>query len=104
MMKPNSKSLPSFLAGALALAVGFFSARVFAAVAVEEPDVRRDATVLAIEHVMPSVVNIRTRTVVRGAFEAFAGLPGRASLSLGSGVMIDEAGYLLSNEHVVRGA
>src|ERR1041384_5418975 len=45
-----------------------------------------------------------TRMVVRDIFQAQLGLPGRTSESLGSGVVIDEAGYLLTNEHVVRGA
>jgi S1-C subfamily serine protease len=69
-----------------------------------EPDIRRDATVEAVEQVMPSVVNLRTRTIVRNQIESAWGLPGRTSVFLGSGVVIDEAGYLLTNEHVVRGA
>jgi S1-C subfamily serine protease len=73
------------------------------------PDIRRDATVLAIEQVMPSVVNIRTRTIVpvRDQFDALyrqlMRLP-NSYISLGSGVIIDEAGYLLTNDHVVRRA
>ena len=72
-----------------------------------EPDPRRDATVVAVEEAMPSVVNIRTTKVIRNEF-----LPiddpfnrGRQGLyySLGSGVVIDETGYLLTNDHVVRG-
>src|SRR6185295_3267691 len=61
-------------------------------------DQRRDATVLAVEQVMPSVVNIATRSPVpvRSPLEAFErqyfGLPS-SYISLGSGVVIDEAGY-----------
>jgi len=73
------------------------------------PDVRRDATVEAVEQVMPCVVNIATKSVVpvRDQFEALYRqmfrLP-NSYISLGSGVVIDEAGYLLTNDHVVRRA
>jgi serine protease Do len=76
-----------------------------------EPDVRRDATVQAVEQVMPSVVNIATRTIVPVSDpfeEMYRRFWGRQSsdalISLGSGVIVDEAGYLLTNDHVVRRA
>jgi S1-C subfamily serine protease len=80
-----------------------------------ESDLRRDATVLAIEKVMPSVVNIATETVIEHhdfyeeLFRQFYGWPGTRPrqekyLSLGSGVIIDEAGFLLTNWHVVSRA
>ena len=72
-----------------------------------ESDIRRDATVAAAEQVMPSVVNIATRTTVRDPEQRLVrwatGQPQSFS-SLGSGVIIDEAGYLLTNDHVVSGA
>src|SRR6516165_1760580 len=79
---------------------------------VAEPDVRRDATVIAIEKVMPSVVNIATETVIEyhdwydELLRRFYGSPGRRerSISLGSGVIVDEDGYILTNFHVVRRA
>lgn len=81
------------------------------AMAAAEPDVRRDATVTAIEQVMPSVVNIHTRTVVpvRDRYEAmlrqfYGQQPTDTSISIGSGVVIDETGYLLTNDHVIRRA
>ena len=78
-------------------------------------DVRRDAVVRAVEKVMPAVVNISTETVVevRDPFEQmlreFWGPYYRqrspdVEYSLGSGVIIDEEGYLLTNDHVVRRA
>jgi serine protease Do len=78
-------------------------------------DVRRDPTVLAVEKVLPSVVNIATETIiqVRDPFEEFfrqawgpyhRQQPPNSQYSLGSGVVIDEEGYLLTNDHVVRRA
>jgi serine protease Do len=80
-----------------------------------EWDVRRDAAVEAVEKVLPSVVNISTETVVEvrdpleELFRDFFGpyyrrRPPGAQKSLGSGVVIDEAGYILTNFHVVRRA
>jgi len=80
-----------------------------------EADVRRDSTVAAIEQVMPSVVNIATETIIQhhdyyeDLLRQFYGWPGVAprsqrSISLGSGVIIDEDGYLLTNFHVVQRA
>jgi S1-C subfamily serine protease len=92
------------------LATALALTRATAAI-VSEDDIRRDATVRVIEQVMPSVVNIRTRTVVpvQDPFEAmfrrfYGQQPTDTMVSLGSGVIIDENGYLLTNDHVVRRA
>ena len=81
-----------------------------------EVDARRDAVVEAVARVMPSVVNIGTETIVavRDPFEAllqefwgpyYRRRPPETRLySLGSGVVIDESGYVLTNDHVVRRA
>ncbi len=81
--------------------------------AAESP--RRDAVVRAVKKVMPCVVNISTETVVEvrdpfdemlrdfwGPFYRRRGPDVRHSL--GSGVIIDAEGYLLTNDHVVRRA
>ena len=83
--------------------------------AVAESDVRRDAAVQAVERVLPSVVNISTETLVEvrdpldEIFRDFFGpyyrrRPPDAQKSLGSGVIIDEAGYIVTNCHVVQRA
>ncbi len=80
-----------------------------------EGDIRRDPTVTAVERVLPSVVNIATETIIhiRDPFEEFfrqfwdpyhRRQPPNSQYSLGSGVVIDEEGYLLTNDHVVRRA
>jgi S1-C subfamily serine protease len=77
----------------------------------QETDIRRDPTVDAVEQVMPSVVNIATKTSepVQDPFEQFRRQMWGQQLfdeyiSLGSGVVIDENGYLLTNEHVIHNA
>ena len=102
-----------FLAFCIALA-GLLSSSTSPAAAPDN-DVRRDATVIAVEKVLPSVVNIATETIirVRDPFENFfrqfwdpyyRRQPANSQYSLGSGVVIDEAGYLLTNDHVVQRA
>lgn len=103
MLNVLSKEFASLIAAAL----------VFSASAAEQPDIRRDATVIAVEATMPSVVNISAKTVVqrRGYFfdwwrdnwaPFYQELP--PQLSAGSGVIIDEEGYVLTNVHVVEDA
>jgi serine protease Do len=80
-----------------------------------EPDIRRDATVQAVEKALPSVVTIQTRSLVerRGFYEDllrdfygpfYRQRPVDEQYSLGSGVLIDEEGYVLTNLHVVQRA
>ena len=81
-----------------------------------DSDLRRDATVNAIEEVLPTVVNISTATLVRmqdpyeDFFRRFFDPHYRstprygATYSLGSGVIIDDDGYILTNNHVVQRA
>jgi S1-C subfamily serine protease len=75
-------------------------------------DVRRDATVEAVQRVMPAVVNIATEEVVpirdplenlfRDFFDPYyRRRQPNTQFSLGSGVIIDEEGYVLTNFHVV---
>jgi S1-C subfamily serine protease len=76
---------------------------------------RRTAVVKAVAKALPSVVNIRTETVVavRDPFAQifqdfwephYRGPRRDIRRSLGSGVVIHEEGYVLTNDHVVRRA
>ncbi len=78
-----------------------------------ELDLRRDSAVEVIERVIPAVVNISSRTVIqrkgyyydwwRENWAPFSQeLP--PEYSAGSGVIIDEEGYVLTNVHVVEQA
>jgi serine protease Do len=79
-------------------------------------DIRRDATVEAVQRVLPAVVNIRTETVVerRDPFDQllrefwgpYYNQRNRTetTYSLGSGAIIDEEGWVLTNFHVVNRA
>src|SRR5689334_21807786 len=77
-----------------------------------ESDVRRDATVDAVQRVMPCVVNIATEEIVttrqpmdnlfREFFDPYyRRRQPNTQYSLGSGVIIDEEGFVLTNFHVV---
>ena len=80
-------------------------------ISVPTNDVRHDAVVDAVRKVMPSVVNIATKNFVRvrdwreELYDQYFGRQAAdAPYSLGSGVIIDEDGYLLTNDHVVQRA
>jgi serine protease Do len=73
---------------------------------------RRSAVVEVVQKVSPAVVFIGTEQAVDRRFrgstmeELYTGRssPGRTVQSLGSGVLIDASGLIVTNDHVIRGA
>lgn len=98
---------------ALLLSLALLSAVGIAPAIATPSEVRRDETVRAVERVMPSVVNISSKTVVRRRGFLFDWWREHWSpfyqemppqYSAGSGVIIDEEGYVVTNVHVVEDA
>src|SRR5512143_3135719 len=89
---------PALAAAALALAA--------AAAGAQAPSVRRTPVVEVVERVSPAVVNISAESIVREVDPFFGGLFGgpRRTQALGSGLIIDAAGIVLTNAHVIEGA
>lgn len=70
---------------------------------------RRNAITNSVERVSPSVVTVQTEAVERVPIDVFEQFFGgrsgqRSTAGLGSGFIIRPDGYILTNEHVVRGA
>jgi serine protease Do len=65
---------------------------------------RRTAVVRAVEQAKSSVVNIHGRKAVRGDHRQLTSVDaGRQVNGMGTGIVIDERGYILTNFHVVDG-
>ena len=89
---------------------------LFCGPAAADRETRRDAVVDVVEQVSPAVVHISTEQIVERRTRRadpfghlFDDLMGgrdrrRATESLGSGVIIDPSGVVITNEHVIRGA
>ena len=114
------RRVPGRAGAACALALAAWLAVPAPASALADDELRRDAVVRAVERARPTVVNLNTEEeVAESPFGAagdpffdrffrdfFESAPRRrlATRSLGSGVIIDPRGYILTNEHVIARA
>jgi len=101
---------------AVSAAVALLAASFAAAVAEVPPtDPRVTPVVLAYRKARPAVVNISTEQIITTRFGLFGGDPFEdifpipfvrevPVVSLGSGVIIDPSGYIVTNAHVIRRA
>jgi S1-C subfamily serine protease len=91
---------------AVVLGAGWFYAAAPAVAQVAT--VRRTPVVEVVERVSPAVVNVSAESIVREVDPFFGGLfggsRGRKTQSLGSGLIIDSGGVVLTNAHVIEGA
>jgi serine protease Do len=89
---------PAWAACVAAAFVAAFSPAAFAS------EMRRTAVVKAVEQARPSVVNIQgQKTLAANDAQLAGGDSSRRVNGMGTGVVIDERGYILTNLHVVEG-
>src|SRR5262245_27692372 len=83
------------------------------ALTLQDAATRRDAVVQVVERVSPAVVYVGTLSVIERSFRSMNPLDDfffgprertEAVEGLGSGVIVDPNGTILTNEHVIRGA
>lgn len=92
--------------GFRALVAGLLCA-LLAAEALASQAPRRTPVVSVVERIAPAVVNIAAEAIVREIdpfFGPFFGGRRRRTQSLGSGVIIDPSGIVVTNAHVIEGA
>ena len=94
------RSYPSFQL-ALVILIGFGSTQIFADDTGDD-NLRRSAIVNAVQECQPSVVNIRGRKLVKADDSASSQAKKQVN-GMGTGIVIDPRGYLLTNYHVVQG-
>jgi serine protease Do len=110
--RPGPEEAPAPLAGAAARPVAAAGALLAppaerrAAGVTSATAARRTPVVAVAEKLSPAVVNIAAESTVREADPFFGGIftPQRRAQSLGSGLIIEGTGIVLTNAHVVEGA
>ena len=67
-------------------------------------EARETPTVRAVDRAQTAVANIHSeRTASRDRDASFEGTPGRKVNGMGTGIIIDERGYIVTNQHVISG-
>lgn len=94
---------PAALTAVAWLALAYAGGALWWSPAAQASSLRRTAIVEAVERVRESVVNIQGRKLVRSETpDASGGEPFRQVNGMGTGVIIDDRGYILTNYHVVE--
>jgi serine protease Do len=88
---------------ALAVLAGFIACSLERSTSLHASELRRTAIVEAVEKASPSVVNIHGRKTVPATDVQFGAEAGRQVNGMGTGVVIDPRGYIITNYHVVEG-
>lgn len=103
-MRPNADRQRPGLLWVAAMAALLFSSRMcLTAGSAFASDLRYTAIVRAVEAARPAVVNIQGRKTVRvDQFDAAGGDPFRQVNGMGTGIIIDSRGFILTNYHVVE--
>jgi serine protease Do len=98
-MRQSVLPLPFALVAAIALGA--------TPLAAQSDAVRRTPVVQVVERISPAVVNIAAESIVRDVdpfFGRFLGGRERKTQSLGSGLIVDAKGIVVTNAHVIEGA
>src|SRR5580698_2702412 len=103
-MPKRPLALALFLASILAVGAGLGAGSVGAPATVRE-DNRETPLVKAVQRARAAAVNIHTEKTTPVTDPAFAtpGRHGRKVNGMGTGIIIDERGYIVTNHHVVNG-
>lgn len=84
------------------LASGFCVCALFIAGLAFATELRMTPAVKAIQKAMPSVVNIHTEKMAEDA-DSLSPVKDRKTNGMGTGILVDERGYIVTNYHVVSG-
>ncbi|QDU82235.1 Putative serine protease HhoB precursor [Polystyrenella longa] len=87
----------------IAFCIGMVLFVIAAPLMAEETDPRMTPLVRAVQRVQTSVVNIHTEKTTYPDEALFAGDKPRKVSGMGSGIIIDPRGYLVTNHHVING-
>ena len=72
-------------------------------VRLEAASLRETAAVRAVRRITPAVVNIRSEKTVSGENVLYATRDGQKVSGMGTGVVVDRRGYIVTNYHVIAG-
>ena len=69
----------------------------------EAGSLRETSAVRAVRRIAPSVVNISSEKTVSTENVLYSNRPGQKVSGMGTGVVVDRRGYIVTNHHVVAG-